>query len=239
MTAPPAAAYAGTDRDGRRWQVSVREAYAELADGLRAAAPVPGDDAGRTTVDHAVGLLAGRARCRLADAHRHLLRMAGEQGRSVADVAAGVVRMLDLPDGAADLGRPLLLPPLPDRPETAAAGRVHRFEPSLVMVQRVLDVLPGAAALFTPVRDASGRLIDLACAAASPEAVTTAGRRGAQLIGARLGEDFPESVTDDRWLAYDRVLDTGIPADVGPFGYGSARYSVRAHRLGQGLLMSW
>ncbi|MET0425293.1 MAG: SpoIIE family protein phosphatase [Actinoplanes sp.] len=50
------------------------------------------------TVDRAVGLLAGRARCRLADAHRHLVRLAAEQGRELIEVAAGVIRSLDVAD---------------------------------------------------------------------------------------------------------------------------------------------
>ncbi|GIF15494.1 PP2C family protein-serine/threonine phosphatase [Actinoplanes teichomyceticus] len=55
-------------------------------------------------VERAVGLLAGRARCRLADAYRHLLRIAAEQRRHPADVAARVIALLDHVDGP---------PPLP------------------------------------------------------------------------------------------------------------------------------
>jgi serine phosphatase RsbU (regulator of sigma subunit) len=236
--------------------LGVRPAYVEAVDGLRMAAHRAGgdaEDAGRTTVDRAVGLLAGRARCRLAEAHRHLLRTAAEQNLDVVDAAAGVIRLLDLPEGAADRGPPALaaLPPLAELvrpphpvsagigPPAAAAEAVRRFEPWLAMVQQVLDVLPGAAALLTPVRDPAGRLTDLIYAAVTPEAVAADGRRGAQLVGLRLTEHSPESVTGDRWAAYQEVLDTGCPAHIGPFGHREGLYSVRAHRLGQGLLTSW
>ncbi|AEV83760.1 magnesium/manganese-dependent protein phosphatase [Actinoplanes sp. SE50] len=46
-------------------------------------------------VERAVGLLAGRARCRIADAYRHLLRIAAEQGADPAVVAGRMIRLLD------------------------------------------------------------------------------------------------------------------------------------------------
>ncbi|GAA2880026.1 hypothetical protein Acy02nite_26790 [Actinoplanes cyaneus] len=49
-------------------------------------------------VERAVGLLAGRARCRVADAYRHLFRIASEQGREPAEVAGRVIRLLDAAD---------------------------------------------------------------------------------------------------------------------------------------------
>jgi serine phosphatase RsbU (regulator of sigma subunit) len=226
---------------------SGRQAYAQAVEDLHAAAHKPRDDAGRGTVDRAVGLLAGRTGCRLADAHRHLLRMAADQGRDVADAAAGVIRLLDVPSPVADRAPPPTPTEVLAQAAAQAAARapavgvapVHRFEPWLTMVQRVLDVVPGSAALLTPVRDATGRLADLIYAAASPQAVTADGLRGSQLIGLRMAEHFPESVASDRWIAYQDVLDTGHPAELDPFGYGDDRYSVRAHRLGTGLLVSW
>jgi serine phosphatase RsbU (regulator of sigma subunit) len=116
---------------------------------------------------------------------------------------------------------------------------VPRSEPSAAMTQRMLDALPGATALLSPVRDDSGRLIDLICTAVSPEATTADGRRGPQLLGLRVAEHFPQSVTSDRWATYQGVLDTGRPAALGPFRYGDGRFCVRAHRLGDGLLASW
>src|SRR4051812_44253688 len=61
------------------------QAYVDAVQDMRPGGHRP-PDAGRATVDRAVGLLAGRTRCRLAEAHRHLLRMAAAQNRDVADV---------------------------------------------------------------------------------------------------------------------------------------------------------
>jgi serine phosphatase RsbU (regulator of sigma subunit) len=203
--------------------------YVDAGEALRPARPAA--EAGRAVVDRAVGLLAGRTRSRLADAHRHLLRMAAEQGRDIADVAAGVIALFDLPD--ADPGRlPPLAAVLPEMP-------VHRYEPGPPAVQRILDVLPGAVALLMPVRDGAGRLADLVFAAAGPETVTADGRRGAHLVGTALSDHFPVALTSERWQVYARVLDTGEPAEVAPFRYGDEVYSVRAHRLGDGLLLNW
>ena len=233
-TARPAA-YAGAEWHVGRVVVIGRRAYVEAVEGLRTAAHRPPEDAGRATVDRAVGLLAGRTRSRLSEAHRHLLRMAADQNRNVVDVAAAVIGLLDAPGPVPDRGPPAVAALLRAAGEIA----VRRFEPWLTTVQRVLDATPGAVALLTPVRDAGGRMIDLVYAAVSPEAVTADERRGRQLIGVRLSERFPETVASDRWAIYEHVLDTGEPAEVPPFRFGEGTYSVRAHRLGDALLMSW
>jgi hypothetical protein len=54
-----------------------------------------GGEADRSTIDRAAGLLAGRAHCRVAEAHRHLLRTAADRQQDVAEVAAAVLRLLD------------------------------------------------------------------------------------------------------------------------------------------------
>ena len=196
-----------------------RQAYVEAVESLRG----PAGDGGlaavdRAAVDRAVGLLAGRTRCRLAEAHRRLLQMAADQNRDIVDVAAGVIGLLDVPE---------------------PAGPPTQVEPWLSAVQAVLDLLPGQAALLTPVRDRSGRLGDLVYAATSPEMAAMDGRRGRQLVGTRLVEHVHELVVCERWAAYARVLDTGEPAEVGPFWFGGAQHTVRVHRLGSGLLMTW
>jgi serine phosphatase RsbU (regulator of sigma subunit) len=231
MTPRSAAAYAGkADVDTREVLVlSGRQAYVDAVEGLRATGH-RSPDPGRAIVDRAVGLLAGRTRCRLAEAHRHILRMAAEQNRDVADVAAGVIGLLDIPETADRV--PPLLPPLPESP-------VRRFDPWLATLQKILDVLPGAAAQLTPVRDRQGRLVDLIFAAVSPEAVTADGRRGSQLLGTSISVDFPASLVSDRWATYAQVLDSGEPAELPSFRYLEGVYSVRAHRLGEGLFVSW
>ncbi len=215
------------------------QAYAEAVSGLRLA---PGE-AGRATIERAVGLLAGRAHCRVAEAHRHLLRMAADQNREAVEVAAGVLRLLDVSEFDADLSRPQ--PPGVPQLVQAAMNTVapvvpiRRFQPWIAMVQRVLDVSPGMAAYLTAERDPAGRLVDLVWAAASPGAVTPNGRRAADLVGHRISEHFGELLGTDRWLAYQTVLDTGAPAEIDPFRCPGGTYSVRAHRLGQGLLLNW
>ncbi|GAB1640929.1 PP2C family protein-serine/threonine phosphatase [Krasilnikovia sp. MM14-A1259] len=125
-----------------------------------------------------------------------------------------------------------------DRSAVGVAA-VRRREPWLATVQQVLDAMPGAAAFLTPVRDRAGRLADLVVAAVTPEAVTSGGRRGAQLVGTRVALYSPETVASDRWPVYQWVLDTGEPATLGPFDHTDGRYSVRVRRLGDGLLMTW
>nr|WP_296069044.1 SpoIIE family protein phosphatase [uncultured Actinoplanes sp.] len=203
------------------------QAYAEAVSMLRT---VPGEP-GRVTVERAAGLLAGRAHCRIAEAHRHLLRMAGDQRRDIVEVAAGVVRILDSADISDKYDLADLVPP--------PAPQVRRLEPWLAMIQRVLDVSPGMSAYLTAERDGGGRLADLIWAAASPEAVAPNGVRGTRLIGSRMSEQFPEVAGTDRWIAYQSVLDTGNPVAIGPFRHRDGRYSVRAHRLGNGLLLNW
>jgi PAS domain S-box-containing protein len=54
------------------------------------------DHAADRVVDRAIGLLAGRLGCRLLEAQGHLVRLATEQGREVAEVAAEMIEMLDV-----------------------------------------------------------------------------------------------------------------------------------------------
>ncbi|GAB1691553.1 PP2C family protein-serine/threonine phosphatase [Krasilnikovia sp. M28-CT-15] len=146
--------------------------------------------------------------------------------------------------GPADT-RPAGWPPAPEPPragvDRAAVGiaAVRRREPWLATVQQVLDAIPGAAAFLTPVRDRSGRLRDLVVAAVTPEAVSPGGRHGPHLVGSRVTLSSPHTLASDRWLVYQQVLDSGEPATVGPFDHTGGRYSVRVHRLGDGLLMTW
>src|SRR5689334_4609821 len=98
----------------------------------------------RVLIERAAGLLAGRSRCRVADAHRHLVRMAADQQRDMAEVAAGVLRVLDAP--AAEPWPPAQVPQM----VAAALGLrrpvstpIRRYTPWVSVVQRVLDSSPG------------------------------------------------------------------------------------------------
>ncbi|WP_433824866.1 SpoIIE family protein phosphatase [Actinoplanes sp. CA-015351] len=209
------------------------QAYAQAVGML----PEPGDESPgevRIRVERAVGLLAGRARCRLAEAHRHLVRAAAEQRCDLAEMAGRVVRLLDTAHELTDPALPEIIMSLP-RAETG--GR--RFTPWLTTVQGVLDALPGMSGYLVPERDDAGRLIDLTWAAASPDAVAPDGRRGAQLLGQPISRHYPQVIGEERWQVYQRVLDTGEPADLGPLLVDEDEYTVRARPLGPGLLMSW
>ncbi|WP_229074544.1 SpoIIE family protein phosphatase [Actinoplanes sp. DH11] len=208
------------------------QAYARAPGALR---PGTGDESAGTAqigVDRAVGLLAGRARCRLADAHRQMLRMAAEQRCDVSEVAGRVIRLLDTTQEHTDLAEVVTVL---SRAETVS----RRVTPWPATVQGVLDALPGMSGYFTADRDEAGRLIDLVWVAASPEAITPDGRRGTQLLGLPVSRHSPEVIGGERWQTYQRVLDTGEPADLGPLRIGEGEFTVRARLLGPGLLLSW
>ncbi|GAA0581344.1 hypothetical protein GCM10010172_77900 [Paractinoplanes ferrugineus] len=187
--------------------------------------------ADRFLIERAVGLLAGRSRCRLAEAHDHLLRMAADQQRDVTEVAAGVIRVLDVAITSAgsvpQMVAAALTTPVVPRP-------ARRYAPWVSLVQRVLDSTPGMSGYLTAERDRNGRIIDLVWQAASPGAATPDGRRGRQLLGQRASGQFPSG-----WDVYQDVLESGCPAAVGPFRYADGHYTVRAQRLGHGLLLQW
>lgn len=67
-----------------------------LAQPDQLASAVARDHAADRIVDRAIGLLAGRLRCRLLEAQGHLVRLATEQNRDVAEIAAEMIEMLDV-----------------------------------------------------------------------------------------------------------------------------------------------
>jgi serine phosphatase RsbU (regulator of sigma subunit) len=115
------------------------------------------------------------------------------------------------------------------------------------IVQQVLDSLPGAHSWLVPVRDDAGEVTDYLTQAASPEAVDVVGRRGAAFIGVSIRDSYPSVVDGPLWQAYRDVLEDGTPREIGPFTYidggegipAESVYSVRAYRLGTGLMISW
>ncbi|MEU4162047.1 PP2C family protein-serine/threonine phosphatase [Actinoplanes sp. NPDC026670] len=120
-----------------------------------------------------------------------------------------------------------------------AAGLLAGESPWLATVQGVLDSLPGMSGYLTAEVDDCGTMTDLVWAAVTPAAVTPDGRRGAQLIGLAMSRLYPEEIAGDRWQVFQRVLDTGEPADLGPIRVGESDFTIRAGRLGPGLLISW
>ena len=159
----------------------------------------------------------------------------------MSDVAAGVIGLLDIPDPPA--GRTPSWPSLPALSSSpGAAGRPGG--PALRPLAR-----DGAAG---PRRDARRRrtahpVRDRRRPADRPD--LRRGQPGGGHPGRparrpadrhRISEYFPASVASDRWAVYAGVLDTGgVPAELPPFEVGDAVFSVRAHRLGDGLLVCW
>ncbi|WP_443044447.1 SpoIIE family protein phosphatase [Streptomyces sp. NBC_00366] len=135
------------------------------------------------------------------------------------------------------------------------AGRLRAFDTrsqdiadaSVDTVQAVFDALPDAAMLLTPLPAASGGIKDYRIDAATTQAVDVVGRAGRQLIGRRFRECCPALATEPLWQGLRRALTTGKPYESEPFAHQEvvagvtelSTYSVRAARLGAGLVITW
>ncbi|MEV5840920.1 SpoIIE family protein phosphatase [Streptomyces sp. NPDC051985] len=128
----------------------------------------------------------------------------------------------------------------PSAPAEPAAADVSQA------VQTVLDALPGAAILLTPLRTPAGEVEDYRIDAAAPNAVDILGRTGRELVGTSILESYPSVAGEPLWHGYLKALG-GEPYEGEPFVYEedtagvtmTATYSVRAARLGDGLLVTW
>ncbi|MEV6520879.1 SpoIIE family protein phosphatase [Longispora sp. NPDC051575] len=113
--------------------------------------------------------------------------------------------------------------------------------------QVVLDMVPGACAVLTPVRDSGDRITDYRIEAASGEAADLSGRQGRDLVGLRVLEAYPTIVDGPLWATYEQVLQDGQPREVGPFPYTEmvrglpvdTTLSVHVHRWASALLIRW
>jgi hypothetical protein len=113
--------------------------------------------------------------------------------------------------------------------------------------QDILDLLPGAVAVSTPVREPDGTITDYVVVAASPEAVDVAGRRGRELVGTSTVASYPSPVGAELRQAYEHVLHTGRSVEIGPFPHpglapgvdADAAFTIRANRFGEGLMVTW
>ncbi|MET8445970.1 SpoIIE family protein phosphatase [Streptomyces sp. NPDC005209] len=135
------------------------------------------------------------------------------------------------------------------------AGRLRAFDavPDVTAgalptaVQAVFDALPGATVLLTPLRGASGEVEDYRIDAATPEAVDVLGRSGRELVGLRILECYPSVAGEPLWQGYLDALIGSEPYEGEPFAYQedvdgvprTATFSVRAARMGEGLLVTW
>ncbi|WP_372405050.1 SpoIIE family protein phosphatase [Streptomyces luteireticuli] len=128
----------------------------------------------------------------------------------------------------------------PERADRSAERTVR-------LVQPVLDALPGAAVLLAPVRSATGEVEDFRITAAAPRSVDVAGRRGGQLVGLRVLECYPTVAGTPAWQGYLETLRTGRPYACDPCPYEEvapgvrrlSTFSVRATKLGDGLVVTW
>jgi serine phosphatase RsbU (regulator of sigma subunit)/PAS domain-containing protein len=226
-------------------------AYLDALQRLRAAGRRPSDEPARTHLDLAVGLLAGRVGCSLAEAQAHIAEMVVSRQRSLDEIAIRLIELLGTPppggpqSSLTDVGAVLRVEPANRGPGVAVPNAPAVDDPA--RVQQVLEVVPGAVTLWAPVRDESGAIVDYVVEAASPEAVDVLGRRGRQLVGARVVPTYPSIVGSERWRIYERVLDTGRGSQVPPFAYVGesedipvdTHYSTKAYRLGGKLVISW
>ncbi len=218
---PPLSGIAALDalRAGRpRWLENIdgdRERYLLIGDpperwGSRAWLPVPVGD----TTDVCVGVLRARGGP-FGPTVRRLLR-------AVARLCAGRLRAFGAPQDQ----------------DPAGAGDA---------AQAVFGSLPGAAMLLTPLRALSGEVEDYRIDAATADAVDIVGRTGGDLVGRRLLECFPSMAGEQLWEGCLSTLNTGEPYEGEPFAHeevvagaaGVSRYSIRAARLGGGLVLTW
>lgn len=116
----------------------------------------------------------------------------------------------------------------------------------MAVAPQVLACLPGSVALLRPEYGQRGEVADFRFAAASPEAVDIAGRRGPELVGRSVLEMYPAVAGTPLWQGYLRALNTGAGWQ-GELEYEEAaagiphlsRYSVRAAPCQDGLVVSW
>ncbi|MDQ0585028.1 SpoIIE family protein phosphatase [Streptomyces rishiriensis] len=114
-------------------------------------------------------------------------------------------------------------------------------------VQTVLDRLPVAAVLLTPLRSPTGDVEDFRVDAATSVTSDAVGRSGRELVGLRFLECWPEVAQDPLWEGCLEVLACDRPYESEPFARQQmvsgvselATYSARVVRLGDGLVLSW
>jgi serine phosphatase RsbU (regulator of sigma subunit) len=114
-------------------------------------------------------------------------------------------------------------------------------------VRLLLDGVPGSVGFVTPVRDASGSVVDFEFRAVSRDAVDLAGRPAGEMIGRRLLEHYPGAAPSGLWQAHLDTFTTGVARDIGPVEYPgttadeprSTALAVRISKFCDGLLLAW
>ncbi|MFI7427662.1 ANTAR domain-containing protein [Micromonospora sp. NPDC049836] len=119
--------------------------------------------------------------------------------------------------------------------------------PAVHWVETVLDALPGPVALWCPVRDRGGEIVDWRFDRCGPEATDAVGRHAAALTGRHLLDVHPSAADDGIVAGCARALRDGLPFRWGPGPVWQAAdprpipvlFSLRAVPFGDGLLASW
>jgi PAS domain-containing protein len=205
----------------------------------------PAADERATVVEEAQRLLVTRLGCTSAEALGHLRRVADETEVAVAAVAATLLGEVGL-DARTIMDRPPgnLLEPAHHRHRPGDPEATGKPAPWL---DPVLDVIPTPAALLIPISTSDGRIVEFRIDRCNGEATDLMGRTPEQITGRRLHETFPGIMLTGIFEAYVEVMETGLPAHLGPLTYQEpingvlypALLSVRAQKMGDRLLVSW
>ncbi|WP_433338525.1 SpoIIE family protein phosphatase [Spirillospora sp. CA-294931] len=204
-----------------------------LARAVRAARPLWSADPGALALVSGEAGLRGPCSCLPLDAGGRVLGAAEISWSS--------------PPGPDDAARRYVLAVL-----AACARRLAELVPAASpteapWLRAVLDAIQAPSALMSPIRDASGAVVDFHVDAVNSDATDLPGHRPEELVGVRLLENYPGLAVSGLFDDYVRVLETGVPLRAAPRDYASvsggrvvpATLSVRACRVGGGLLASW
>jgi hypothetical protein len=199
-------------------------------------------------VERAAGLIAGRAGCRIDEAHAQLRLLATEQGREPSEVAADLLAILQtsLSGDKVDVRTALEEALQPARRAAPATGPAPAHPAPLTVdpgwaetMRQIVGAVAGDHTVVAPVRDADGRPADFVFVAVTATVLDQAGRREEEVIGRPVGELYPGIVDGPVWQAWKDVLADGLPRDVGPIPYEGMTLVVRVHPAGPGLFNSW
>lgn len=111
----------------------------------------------------------------------------------------------------------------------------------------LLDAIPVPAALLLPVRDADGTMVEFILDRCNGWARDAAGNTADRLAGRLLLDVFPGLAGSGVIAAFEQTLESGSPYARDPFTYEEpvhgvlypALLSLRAQRIGAGLVVSW
>jgi PAS domain S-box-containing protein len=127
------------------------------------------------------------------------------------------------------------------------AVQLHEiFGTRAAALAEAFDQFPDGVAVFDPLRDAHGEIVDFLCLYANPATSALSGVPVEGLIGNRLLEVAPGFRTAGPFDGYRRAVEEGVPWDLevdfdGPVvdSHVRARMEMRAVRLGEGLLVTY